>query len=300
MNSRQAANDIYIALASSKEFTGLSLAVQENIKFSPTMSLVIGSVNRMPNSLEEVQETFAALTDNRAMAIARTISVHEHTSPTLSYVIRFLAMPTAESKPYSEEVVKDMALASANIYIEGGSKIWKVVGEGDNKRLVQSSEDDLDEILNSRKRYLNIASEVIETIPVSMHDFISFASTEDGHVMFGSIIGATDEHLLVAPYKQATVAKISPYQVLVAVPAEEVDKQYEILPDFQKQGEKLSLANVTEEDTTKNLDYYRKLWGDKAMFFEKLTQLLREHEGEVQRVWNSPVMNNTIMQHMKG
>ena len=294
---KETVNKMYSALASSKEMTGLSMAIQDVVKFAPTMAKVTGIVNRIPKSPEEVQATYASLSADRAMVVASSIKVFEEKDPKVRYVISFLTIPTRQSKPYNEEAVASMTLASANVYIDAGKTIWSVVGDGDTKRLVQSSEDDLEEILSARKRYLNIASSYLST-EIETGDFVSFASAIDGYPMYGSAIQFDKDGKLEVAVAGTTVTKIDPMQIITAVPFAEQIKQYNEMPDTFKQGPFDTLANTTTQDADKLLSFFKKLWGDKPTFFDKLSEMVRSNQGVTKHVWNSPAMNNTIDKHM--
>ena len=53
-------------------------------------------------------------------------------------------------------------------------------------------------------------------------------------------------------------------------------------------------ANISTRHGTEILDYFRKLYGSNPGFFNKLTQLVRNHDGKVQLFDTNPDVNEML------
>ena len=114
-------------------------------------------------------------------------------------------------------------------------------------------------------------------------DFAAYAS-ETGTVRTGFLYETADG-LRVCDYDRKAQVEIRPEQIVCS--ADITDEEEEIdLEELQ--------ANISTRQGTEILNYFRKLYGSNPSFFNKLTQLVRNHDGKVQLHDTNPDVNEML------
>jgi len=100
------------------------------------------------------------------------------------------------SLAYNDENLKDKHVISANVFKDASDDLWRLVGEGDNRRLVQISEEDQTEILKraynpNLKRAL---ASVYKELPCEAGDFVAYYNEDTASVEFGLAASYNDKN----------------------------------------------------------------------------------------------------------
>jgi len=170
------------------------------------------------------------------------------------------------SKPYSEAA--NFQLMAANLFIDGEKNLWKVVGEGDQRRLIQTSNDNLDEILKSRLSRRVITASYNSGTEVATGDYALFFNSRIQEVDAGFVVG-TEDGLAVFSRKTEQLEPITAKNVIEAAVGsdiEAVNQPFE--PKYQE-------TAIAKEGLDKYLSYMKRLYSG-TEFFKKLEEEISE------------------------
>jgi hypothetical protein len=123
------------------------------------------------------------------------------------------------SKPYKEETTAGMRVIQANVFMDNESAIWKVVGKGENRRLVQNIREDFKSLITSRinsSRNELIASVINKGVPqieVNPGDFVLFYNTESNAVDCGFALSEDDKYKVFS-YDSKEFYTVSPQAMI--------------------------------------------------------------------------------------
>lgn len=126
------------------------------------------------------------------------------------------------SLPYNDESLKGKHVINANVFKdETDNKLWKAVGEGDNRRLVLISEEDQTDVL---KRLYNpnlrvAVASIIEKTFFMQGDCVAFYNEEKAEVDFGLAAAYDNENDKVSVITAADVVEVPSIAVLASTPA---------------------------------------------------------------------------------
>lgn len=238
------------------------LAIQKITPVGGNAFQIIASHATRDYSNEQYMEAIAALTENKMSVVPNSIC--RYNSKDFSYKphVKMIVKANVTSKAYNETNTKQMKVVASNVFMsEEDNSIWKKVGEGEQARLIQTSDDDYNAILQARKsRSISTLSSMIEDIKPMEKDYVAFYNDKEGKVSFG-IMASSD---IVIDRETNAAIKIEPKQVVEAVA---------FSGDSDLCGE---IAMIQTENLDKMLNYMRVLYGNHPEFFDRLESLIRQ------------------------
>lgn len=173
-----------------------------------------------------------------------------------------IALMNTQSLPYEEEHKKMKVLASST-FLDDDNQIWTVQGDGDSKRLVMNTDEDLASVLASRKRYFPSAEFASASPRARNAHYVMYYSPAKGRMEFGFPV-LTNKGVVLANRMEDVDQELDQNLIVASQP----------LPD-QKIFEDVDVV-VSAAATSKVLDYYRKLFAD-TTFFIRWEESLRKH-----------------------
>lgn len=198
-----------------------------------------------------------------------TINKFENRS---NVVISMIICSNSKSLPYNEDNTKGMKVISANVLMDDEQNIWAVKGEGDSRRIVQTSDDDFESILSSRKAVTASAHSSIKEndINVLNSDFILYYNPENYLVESGFAIHANNNKIYVMNRNTNKWFSIISSQVIDAVDSNSIDEEHK----FKIKSEHKNVA-FTDSDANKYIEYIRKLYSDHKEFFNAFERAIK-------------------------
>lgn len=268
--SRRELKSLHTLTASLKEITkgGPVLAIESYDQIPNSDAFrIIASHNPGQFTEAEYDASLRRETDNKMRVIAGTTRVvHDGYRP----VVAFLTEPMLESKPYEEDTVKGMTVVTANVFSDEGDDMWKVVGEGNSRRLVQMSEDNLDELLASRCARNNnvIHASYTPDLAIANGDYVFYFDQKDHEVRAGFALHTADKGTVVIERESGEMRPIVPFQVVeayigAALKDPNTKEDYSLkVPSYR------ATASFDGGMAKEYLDYARKLYGGTRFFSE--------------------------------
>jgi hypothetical protein len=194
---------------------------------------------------------------------------------------------------YDETYIKDkMRVMSANVFVDDSDQtIWRVVGDGVDRMLVQSVHEDFAELLNARlARRANqvVASANYIDINPENGDYIEYYNAEAGTLSWGFAVN-TMEDLQVFDRAQQQLFKITAANILAAADGINLDNKYSLANRImQDDRSRFALAeNISPSALSAYVDYMRTLFAG-TDYFAELEKLIRQRRGK------GPAIINTI------
>jgi hypothetical protein len=230
--------------------------VQRVFPINKEYAHVLVQHNETGRPFEEYNKAMLKSTDNRVFIVENSlIEVDEYSSKSIVGL-------NLVNKEYDPSNANGMKLVTANIFADDDNIIWQVVGEGEDKRLVQTSADNIEDILQARKSKM-IATASISYSPVSNFDsgdYVWYFDTKRNECRGGFGV-KVENQISVLDRKSSDYQQINENQILLAV---------DVTPDFGKS----VTATLTNEAINRHLDYMRKLFGQ-TEYFAKLESMIR-------------------------
>jgi hypothetical protein len=145
--------------------------------------------------------------------------VGDNNAPNLCrFIVARNAMDQASHRPYTESGVEGLKVITANVFADKDTdQIWQVVGEGANKRLVISNDDDLEDLLRQRKAKRKVTTASFQHA-TDFHngDLVSFVHTGRGMVGWGIGLQLAKHGAAVFDSRDRSLVVISPAHVIEA------------------------------------------------------------------------------------
>lgn len=214
-------------------------------------------------SFKDYDNVVSETTDNKMGIIEGSLySIDDSHVP----MYRCILFSKVESRPYDDENVKGMVATVANQFTDENDEIWKVIGSGKNKRLVQISEDDFDQILEARRQRNPVVASFNAIIPYENGDYVRFFNNTMAAMDFGHV-WSRPEADFVFSRSQEQLVKINPDQV---VEAAEPDNDHNPNKWLVEQ----TLAASFSVD--KLLEYYKTLFSG-TKFYDALERAIKRN-----------------------
>jgi hypothetical protein len=241
----------------------LSVEIQKVIPIANGYAQVAAVVSRSASN-QEIASAFATATGGLARIVDNSLFVLANNS---APVVRFVASKNIISKPFNPEEHK---VVTAGVAIDTAEQIWRVEGEGDNRRVLQESADDLEELLAARRSRGSIAtaSTQIPSISLKSGDYACFLDTASGKVGYGFAYQTQHGTLVVDR------------QTLKAVPVETANVlEGRSFADISVAGLKPyeAAAQLGEERVSEIVGYLRKAYPKDDKMFSQLESLIHQH-----------------------
>ena len=170
-------------------------------------------------------------------------------------------------------------LVSANVFMDDEDKIWKMVGDGDTRRLVQAIQEDLSKILESR-----IARKASAVIAGNQAHYLGVTPERGDYAVYYSVVSndydygyavVADGEIYIAPRLAGGIEKVESSQIIDCVEASslDTDKQDKQVIAMMFGGNKATSGNFSSDMGKEYLDYMRQIYAD-TPFFSKLEELI--------------------------
>lgn len=188
-----------------------ALFLQDSVPLDKNTFRVNASYAKHVNpSLRDLGMMFGKAVDNKLSVIAGSVDNVGQTQG--SKVVSFLAKGNTISRSL-ESVEDKMTLIEANVFLDNEDQtLWKLEGSGKHRRLVQSSEENLDDLLQSRLTRRAGAMITASTVPFNhgirpdVFDFVMYYDVTAGDFDYGFALPVGDE-VIVASYKDNSILK---------------------------------------------------------------------------------------------
>lgn len=249
--------------------TNLILSIQKIYPIHKSLARIVAVTNNGEWNRNDFVEAIAHIYDNKVAVLDDAIT--DLSSDYIDMASLFV-VPNTKTRPYTDNHLKGMKLISANVFAEDDDKIWEVRGEGDDRVLVQLSNDNLEDILNTRRERTRMATaslHVLDEFDFNNGDYIMYLSkSENIRGGYGiHIAGIPDSY--VFDRKDQNLVRIVPAQIIDV--ASGLEDDYCVRFDFPHRAK----ANLTRDELNIYLDYMRRLFKGTA-YFAKLEQLIRQ------------------------
>lgn len=182
-----------------------------------------------------------------------------------------IAKNAVASLDYSDDSLKDKHVISANVFKDDSDNVWKLIGEGENRRLVQVSDEDQTEILKNAYNLntrAQMASVIAQQSAINAGNFVSFYDTEKS-VMASGFVSHYDYDLnkVVIVSEDLNAVGVEEDAILAAVPCPVAEKE--------------SVATAAVSDTAiehaqSYINYLRTLYGADNSLIQGLKDLLKK------------------------
>jgi hypothetical protein len=246
------------------------LSIQSVTMVTPAVARVIAGTADIETATEkDYTRTLSSLFEQKVRLAPGTLS---NVSPDSAHeVVSMIVLANAPRREAHDDesykkAVAGMSVVTANVFTDGDAKIWKLVGDGESRSLVQESSDDLEKLLLARNggRFMSTASavRVKDLGNFRPGDYVMYYSPEHASCRFGYGLNY-DGTPTVFDRKSEKLVKVTAAAVIEV--AEIHDKDY-----------KVAIASRLERgDAAKYLDYMSNLYKGTS-YFTRLEKLVRE------------------------
>ncbi len=199
-------------------------------------------------------------------------------------VLSGLMISNTISKPASRQDLKSLKVLSSNVFMDDDSAIWKLVGDGENRRLVQAINEDLSQILASRvakSSNVVLANVNYTGIVPERGDYAIYFSLASMDYEYGYAV-PIENGIMVAPRSSTGEEVISSSQVIDCVDrlSLDIEKQDKQVLSAMMGGHtnKITTQNLSGDMAKVYLDYMRNLYAD-TPYFDSLEKLISIRRG---------------------
>jgi len=216
-------------------------------------------------TIEEVAIAFADEVKGEARLVPGSIQLLANTQRP---IVSFVVAKNVQSRPFD---AKEFSEVARGVAIDSDSNPWLIEGEGDNRRVVRESADDIDAILEARKTRgaINTASTNLRAVPAEHGDFAKYIDLRTGQVKYGFVYQTTAGRVIGNP-ATGTLESFSNDAVLEAAP---VTIRENGLRPFETR------AALSGDRANEVLEYLKKAWHDNPDMLEKLKSMINTYGG---------------------
>jgi len=253
------------------------LNIERNVRIAPGYySVVLSSVDvGRDYRFSDYNASIARMLDEKFGVVANSLfSISTSHVP----MYRAIIAANAESKPYSEEAVKGMTAVQANVFQDSDDNLWKLVGTGNDRRIVQVGNEDFDALLAAKQSRQAITASYSAHVEYDDGDYVAFFNPITASIDYGFLTVRANGQHYVLPRASSQETKIIPDQVVeaAAVHSVEIEKGKVMQGPAQWRQNAIEAGNYGAKAY---LDYTRTLYGGTA-FFKRLEEAIR-HNGVV-------------------
>lgn len=264
--NQEFASRIHAKIGSLKsEYPELSLASYDRLtedKSPAQIYRIVASHPKFEYTADKYEQAVSNLFDNKFSLVAGTLKdiTHEHEGQvTKTMLVAF----NREVRDYSNEAVEGMVVIAANMFEDSNDTIWNVTGEGDNRKLVQLSEDNSDEIMAARISRKSVTASAFSAddslVDVKNGDYVLAYDVDRDEVVSGFILEFDDGVKVIDRNTLNNVTIANAGFIIEAVDGESLEKNLGI-----KSNE--VTATFTKEQAKAYLDYARVLYAGTKYF----------------------------------
>ena len=187
------------------------------------------------------------------------------------FIHKVIVKANIESHAYSDENVSKLGLhlTTANVFVDDSNLVWKLIGEGDSRRIVLTSTDDYAKILASKRANMLIQAALDTDLSFEFGDYVMFYNTASDQLDFGFAVNEND----VLSRNSGKVEKVSAAALLEAAGYEEVNAMTKHMQLPGEAHNKILAGAKNHKEIF--LDYWRKLY-EGTPIYSKLEQMLKQ------------------------
>lgn len=192
-------------------------------------------------------------------------------------------------RDYDETYIKsNMRVMTANVFVDDSDQtIWRVVGDGPDKMLVQSVHEDFAALLNDRlvRRASQAVAASLPEFVVDNGDYIEYFHNDSGSLHWGFAMHSQDNKLQVFDRQDKELHAITTAHILSAADGNSLDKQYSLANRIQQENRDnhtVLADTITPSALNAYVDYMRTLFAG-TEYFSQLEKLIKQRRtgGEV-------------------
>lgn len=228
-----------------------------------------------------IEEAVAFTFDNKVRYLQR--SAHFPVPGNKSLVCAFVEL-NAPSMEYNDKALSGMKKVSDNVFADTNDNIWRTIGDGDSRMLVQDTEDDLANLLMHRKSVAMVTASMEVSLEEAYNtgDSVLWYDPSNERIHFGVAVA---KNLVFDTENQQAFASVLPSQVLIVEEASpETTIAYGLdvfrkpdgdgtnLVDFQDSRDQLNKDNMID----KHLQYMAQLYSTKGEYFQRLKAIIQK------------------------
>jgi hypothetical protein len=236
-----------------------------------TFSVVFASTTNNKNfGFKDYDLAVSAITENFFNIVEGSLyNVESNASQPL---FRAILIANTNNIPYTETDIAEhgLTLVRANVFQDGNENMWRGVGEGKNKRLVQVSSEDFEAILNARKQR-NPITAAYSPLHCEDGDYVQYFNPTTAALDFGFLVHNSDGDYVFSRSNADKLCPIEIDQIVEAAMLKNVGDNETLPPhewaNIQKVQSSFSKAAL--------LDYMRGLFANTA-FFTALEKAIRQ------------------------
>lgn len=194
-------------------------------------------------------------------------------------VLSAIIQANTEVRDYSEQNLRGMRAVSANVFADDSdNSIWRVIGDGDNRALVQNMKEDFSALLAAR---LERRAEAVVTanyageVPAN-GDYVYYYNPEFYQTGFGFALTSSDNKLQVYDRERNAAFAITAGHIIEINDGEALPKEYSLVARMLEDAgrSRAVLADVIAPAAfTAYLDYMRTLFAGTDYFAELERQI---------------------------
>lgn len=144
----------------------------------------------------------------------------------------------ADSLPFNKDSIGGKRIVQANVFHDPqDSSIWNVIGEGENARLVKSTDEDQSEILKSAfysmRASRQMATAALDSAP-AIGDFAAYFDPTSLEVKTGFVAASNNDTTKVVDSKTRRVVEMETASVLLSVESPRTTAKYREIASLEK------------------------------------------------------------------
>lgn len=264
MTRQNALDGIFREIASKAKPSHVGVEIQRMRQIDKNHFVVAAKLDR-DASEAEIASVFAERMEGGARLVAGSLMpLAKNPQP----VVRFVAARNVVSRPFEADKYR---IITAGVAADANDNIWRIDGEGDDRRVVQESADDLEALLNARRTRgaMATASMNLDVVPVTQGEYAAYLDTASGEVKHGFVFNRQDGKQIMIERASLEVIELAREAVLEAV--RPVDLRASGLEPYETN------ANLGDERISKLIGYLRKAYPDNGTFLDHYESLMRQY-----------------------
>lgn len=241
---------MYSRLAQANAGSPVSVDIQAIYPMGSQYSRVSATINK-PCTVEEIATSISTMLERKVRLVPGSVKVVDERS--LPAIVSFVVAKNKVSQPFTNDGFREV---SSTVAIDTQDRIWRIEGEGENRRLIQETQDDLDQLLQARRnrQMVHTAAANLNAIDAQSGDFVCYLDTAAGQVSYGALYN-TQSGLQVVDIDTLRPQPVQKGQILEAA-REEGPRHLEFVGLEPCQ----VLAKLAQTDVDKILTYLAKIW----------------------------------------
>jgi hypothetical protein len=233
------------------------VSIQREFNIDESFATVVLSHPKQTFDFDGLNKSVLKMTKNRVYVVENSVCQLD------KEMTKAIVGKNLINKAYTEDNLKGMKAVTANVFADEEDSIWQLIGEGEEKRLVQTSTDNISNILAVRKAKMQTTASVLVDPRDHYRSFdYSWYFNNEKQECRGGFVMELENRTVVLDRKNFDVKTIQPQQVISSA---------DVSPDLGK----IAIAGLSNENISRHLEYMRKLYGQNPEYFSKLESLIR-------------------------